>query len=184
MKIEFIDIWNLEKIQLLVKSPWQIHANNNCLIKVFLNDFVFRYVIQPSSMAAIPSSKTRWNIVRNTLLSKSSVSRSLSNPSTSSISPTSKSNGDLLKRTSSGSGELLAKGGDSVFVFPNKTKTRRKSSVARLSSVREPEKQDLLQSEVLQPEPGIPERPENFLPDPGLLERKVSRFTVHSASDA
>ena len=148
-----------------------------------MNDFVFRYVIQPSSMAAIPSSKTRWNILKNTLLSKSSVSRSLSNPSTSSISPTSKTNGDL-KRTSSGSGEILAKGSDSVFVFPSKTKTRRKSSAARLSSVREPEKQDLLQSEVLQPESAIPERPENFLPDPGLLERKVSRFTVHSASDA
>ncbi|XP_078332184.1 potassium channel subfamily T member 2-like isoform X4 [Crassostrea virginica] len=149
--------------------------------KLRVGDIV--YVIQPSSMAAIPSSKTRWNILKSTLLSKSSVSRSLSNPSTSSISPTSKTNGDL-KRTSSGSGEFLAKGSDSVFVFPSKTKTRRKSSAARLSSVREPEKQDLLQSEVLQPEPAIPERPENFLPDPGLLERKVSRFTVHSASDA
>ncbi|XP_062581347.1 potassium channel subfamily T member 2-like isoform X2 [Saccostrea cucullata] len=132
--------------------------------KLRLGDIV--YVIQPSSMAAIPSSKMRWNLVRSAFSGKSSVSRSLSNPSSSSISPTSKSNGDLLKRTSSGSGELYAKESESVFVFP----LRKLSNSAKNSSKLDPEKQDLL-------------LPEARIPEPGILERKVSRFTVHSATD-
>ncbi|XP_048729069.2 potassium channel subfamily T member 1-like isoform X2 [Ostrea edulis] len=133
--------------------------------KLRVGDIV--YVIQPSSMAAIPSSKTRWNMVRNAFTSRPSVSRSFSNPAASNISPTSKNNGNLLKRTSSGSGELYAKESEAVFVFSG-TKRKPSNSVKTLS-FKEPEREDLLQSEII--------------PEPGILERKVSRFTVHTAVD-
>lgn len=150
--------------------------------KLRVGDIV--YVIQPSSMAAIPSSKARWNIVRNAFATKGTVFRSMSNPAS-----TSQNNGNILNRRSSGSGELFARGRESVTnprrklssharlstvkdtekqdSLPTDTNSRKESEYvfpvrrlsrsSRLSTMKDPEKQDLLQTDVLTPEKALPQ---------------------------
>lgn len=150
--------------------------------KLRLGDIV--YVIQPSSMAAIPSSKTRWNVVKNAFAAKGAVFRSMSNPASSGLN-----NGSALNRRSSGSGELFARGRESVTnprrklssharlstvkdmerqdPLPTDANSRKESEYvfpvkrlsrsSRLSTTKEPEKQDLLQTDILIPEKASPQ---------------------------